>query len=111
MKIQKKTIIPFLTPQNVKDGDVVVIKSEGELVDTPSGVKRYRFEVEKDGQPYLWTMNQNTVNRLVDSFGDETENWVNKQVKLRLALVLVRGQEKLSIVGEPVNVQQNKKAK
>jgi len=101
MKIQKRELIPFLTPDKVNEGDFIVIESEGELVDTPGGAKRYRFLVSKNGEKYLWTMNNTTVNRLVDAFGDETQNWIGKKVKIQKVLVLVRNQEKLSLVGMP----------
>lgn len=105
MKLEKRKVnlTPFLTVNDVKTGDVVTITGEGEYRESKFGKDRLVVPIRlQNGEPRIWTLNQTTINKLIDAYGDETKNWIDKNVKLTVADVMVRGELRKAIYGEPV---------
>lgn len=76
--------------EDIKDGDVVKINDEGQVISGEYG-DRMVFKVEtRNGEKNL-TFNQKSMNNLIDLFGDDTSVWVNKRVKLFLVKAMVSG--------------------
>jgi len=76
--------------EDIKDGDVVKINDEGQVISGEYG-DRMVFKVEtRNGEKNL-TFNQKSMNNLIDLFGDDTSLWVNKRVKLFLVKAMVSG--------------------
>lgn len=40
------------------------------------------------------SLNQTTINNLIDAFGDETENWIGKEVYTTIVRVMIGGELK-----------------
>lgn len=88
----------FLKVKNVVDDKITELKIVGE-------VKTVEFEKEKDGKkvtvtkyqaeisyegmkddsPNIWTMNHPSSNALIDTWGDDTDNWKDKVIPLTIA--------------------------
>jgi hypothetical protein len=71
---------------DISDGDIIKILNEGEwTVFNYKGQERKklvfliktRFQTEK-----LLPLNQQSINNLIDAYGDETENWVGKEARV-----------------------------
>ncbi|MEM2351236.1 MAG: hypothetical protein QXT26_02395 [Thermoproteota archaeon] len=96
----------WLRASDVRDGDIVVIVSEGQnrsAEETP--FQRPVFEIDvklPSGEVRTWTMNTTTQRRCAEAFGDETGNWVNKKVKIQLREQNVRGVMKTVVYGVPI---------
>jgi hypothetical protein len=105
VKLEKRKVnlTPFLTVSDVKDGDIITITGEGEYRESKFGKDRLVIPVRlPNGEPRIWTLNQTTINKLIDAYGDETKGWIDKNVKLTVANIVVRGELRKAIYGEPV---------
>ena len=72
------------------NGDIIKILNKGEVIPGEFG-DRNVFKVEtKNGEKNL-SFNQTTTNYLIDAFGNETEKWVSKEVKVWLVKSNVSG--------------------
>ena len=78
---------PYLTPEEVEDGEVVTVLSEPVLVEAEQsrwGKERYRIAVElSNGEQRRWTLNTTTSDNLLKAFGEDNKAWINRKVKVR----------------------------
>jgi len=66
----------------------------------------FEFPVElPSGERKTWTPNKTTLKKLAAQFGDETDDWQGRKVKLTTARQNVRGEIKNVIYGEPFIMQ------
>jgi hypothetical protein len=80
---------------DVKDGDIVTILDEGKIVVGQYG-EQHVFKIKtRNGERGL-TFNQKSINNLIDSFGEDSVNWVGKEAKIWVIKAMVSG--KLSLV-------------
>lgn len=93
----------FLKGSDVKDGDIIIIKNSGEIVDsnfkdekTDLPKKDYRFEVEVDGEMKILSMNKTSRTNLADVWGKDTEGWVGKEAVIEL-VKLPTGKKMISL--------------
>jgi hypothetical protein len=93
---------------DVKDGDLVVIDGPGEFVefeDKQTKEKRTRLKIPivcVDGTPKDVTLNETSRKKLVEGYGKQTENWVNKNALVSIIQKDVFGQIKKIIYLSPV---------
>lgn len=66
---------------DIKNGDVVTIKSSGDVVTGEFGDQTVFTIVTRNGDKNA-NFNQSSINVLVDAFGDDSATWVGKQVKV-----------------------------
>ena len=68
--------------QDVEEGDICTIKTEGVLTDTPDKKRKvYNFELELlNGTIKTVTFNNNSLHNLIEGYGKDSKDWVNKQV-------------------------------
>lgn len=96
----------FLTPDDVKTGDVIEIVDEGTFV--PASESRFGrpvFQIRvrlPSGEEKIWTVNKTTLRELSRAYGDETKNWVGKKVGVEVVTMNVRGVMRNVIFGHPV---------
>jgi len=113
MKLEIKDSNSFLRAKDVKEGDIVVLLNEGEVRDADFGTGKSRkvveFEVEHNKINKTWTTNKTTLKNFVKAYGDDTNKWIGKKVKLSLVKVNVRGEIKDSIVGFALQEKEEKK--
>jgi signal peptidase I len=81
----------FLKGSDVKNGDTIVIKNSGVIVDsnfkdekTDLPKKEARFEVEYKGEMKTLTMNKTSQNNLAEAWGADTDAWVDKVASIEL---------------------------
>lgn len=99
----------YLKTENIKQGDLITILNEGEMVASakytyPNGEPRKDFLIKVKHNDVEADMRINATNKkvLVAAFGDETKDWVNKQIKLDTANIMVSGKTMKTIVMLPV---------
>lgn len=75
---------------DIKDGDVVTILDAGTITSGEFG-DRHTFGIKTAKGDKIISFNQTSLNNLVDAFGDDSEDWVNKKVKVFLVKQMVSG--------------------
>lgn len=79
---------------DIKDGDLVKILDEGQEVQKTFQGKTSTAVVHKietrNGTKAI-TLNQTSINNLVDAFGKDSKEWIGKQVKVWILKVMVSG--------------------
>jgi hypothetical protein len=91
MGIIEKQTGNFLKGDYVKEKGITKLKilTEAKDVDSEFGAK-LECEVSYDNMnkesPTSWSMNKKSRNILIDQFGDNTKNWVNRIVPIETAL-------------------------
>jgi len=79
--------------QDIKDGDIVKLLDGGQIVTGDFG-DRHVFKIQTTNGEKNLSLNQTSMNNLIDEYGDETSSWVNKDVKVWLITQSVSGQMK-----------------
>jgi hypothetical protein len=96
----------YLHAEAVQDGEVVTIINTPTLVsENESAFGRPYFELTvqlESGEVKTYTPNKTTLKKLAAKYGDETNGWVNKQIKLSKSKMNVRGEVKSVLFGEGV---------
>ena len=95
----------FLRPEDVDDGDTVKIVDHVETIpaeDSKYGRERHVVPVTlADGTEKRWGLNLTSYRALYDAFGDESDNWIGKQVKVVKNREKVRGETRYVLYAEP----------
>jgi len=97
----------FLKVEDVKAGDLIKIKSEGDKVeskfkDEETGEVKYQinFDVElSDGRNKVMSINKTSLKNLGDKYGYESKDWIGKLAKVNIG---VMPNAKKFIILEPV---------
>jgi hypothetical protein len=96
----------YVSSEDVRDGDVVVIVGEPELRSAEdTGFDRDVWAVKvllPNGIGKQWTLNKTTYNDLWSAFGDESRDWLNRKVRITTETRKVRGEKRTIIFGEPI---------
>lgn len=59
-----------------------------------SEVDKYELTVEIDGEIYVWLANKTSMKTFVVEWGDESDNWIDKEIDLYVLSQNVRGEIK-----------------
>jgi predicted lipoprotein len=78
--------------EDIKNDDVVTIKSEGEYIEGQFG-QQFVIKVETRNGDKNVNFNQTTLNILHDEFGDDTTSWIGKEVIIRAKKDTVAGKK------------------
>jgi hypothetical protein len=96
----------YLHPENVSDGEILTIVAKPTLIsEEESALGRAYFELQvqnKNGEAKIWAPNKTTLKKIATKFGDETDAWLNKKVKLSKVTMNVHGETKQVLFGEPI---------
>ncbi|MBO3810135.1 MAG: hypothetical protein FGF50_11165 [Candidatus Brockarchaeota archaeon] len=102
----EKKMSRFLSGSDVENGAIVEIADGGKILsESESGFGRPVFQITvmmPDGSMRTWTMNKTTRDRLKEAYGDDTENWVGKKVRIEVVGMVVRGTFRKVVFGHPV---------
>jgi hypothetical protein len=86
MKVLKKISVGGAFAKLGKDfeeGDVITFASEGEMVPGEFGEKlTFKIKTKGSDEKKNLSLNQTSVNYLIDAYGDDTTSWIGKQVKV-----------------------------
>ena len=100
----------YLDSTMVDAGDIVVLLDAGvfrEPEETQLARTVFQIRVQiPDGRKKTWTMNKTTRKKLVKKWGDNSEGWVNKCVKLTITTQMVAGNLRDILWGEPTDEAQ-----
>lgn len=66
---------------DIQNNDIVKILSEGEVLVGQYGEQQV-FKIETRNGDKNYKINQTSVNILVDEFGDDSKDWIGKEVKV-----------------------------
>ena len=95
MKIQKitRTQGEFAKKgEDINNGNVVTIKSEGEYIEGQYG-QQFVIKIQtKNGEKNV-NFNQTTINILHDEFGSDSTEWIGKEVTIRAKKDVVAGKK------------------
>lgn len=81
---------------DLKNGDIVTLLDEGS-VEIGKWGDQHNFKIKTRNGDKKLSLNQKTINVLINSFGDDSSNYVNKDVHVIIQKALVAG-EKRTIV-------------
>ena len=93
MKVHKKVSISgefAKVGEDFKDGDIIKILNAGETITGEWG-DRQVFKVSVSTGEKNLSFNQTSMNNLINVFGDETQNWVSKEVKVWVVKQMIDG--------------------
>ena len=93
MKVKKRISIQgdwVKVKEDIDNGDIVTILNEGKVVPGEFG-DRNVFEIKTKNGNKSSSFNQTTMNYLIDAFGDETKEWVAKEIKVWIVKSNVAG--------------------
>lgn len=99
----------YLKTEDIKQGDTITILDGGEFVasakytyndGTPR--KDLLFKIKHNDKELSMRLNATNKKTLVAAFGDDTDAWVGKIVKLDVANVMVSGKMMKTIIMQPV---------
>ena len=76
--------------EDIKDGDLVQIASEGKQVEGQYGMQDL-FLIKTATKEGNVSFNQTSLNACIDAFGGDSKNWIGKQVKVWAILSNVQG--------------------
>ncbi len=96
----------FLNSTMLEEDDIVVLLDEGTFREPEdTGLQRTVFQISvglPDQRNKTWTMNKTTRKRLIEAWGDDSANWVNKKVQIKMTMQNVRGEMRTVLWGYPV---------
>ena len=91
MILKKKIVAGKYAPSVDKDkelasGDIVQILSDVREVTTKFGEKQcFEIRLPNEEVRSFW-LNQSSISNLIDTYGEDTKNWVNKPAKVLIGL-------------------------
>ncbi len=77
--------------EDIRQDDIVVIANEGKEVDGTFGKQDVFLIKIENGQEKNVTLNQTSINNLIDAYGDDSKNWIGKNAKVWLIRTMVSG--------------------
>ncbi len=77
---------------DIKKGDTVTIKSEGQIVEGQFGAQHVFLIETRNGDKNI-ALNQTTLNLLHDELGEDSKEWVGKKVQVLIKKDTVAGKK------------------
>lgn len=68
--------------EDIKDGDIVEIANEGKQIEGKFGTQDIFLIKLKNGEEGNVALNTTSINNLIESFGEDSVNWVGKELKV-----------------------------
>ena len=95
MSIYKKKVSSgvrfFKKGEDIKDGDVVTIANEGEQEEGQFGPQDVFLIQLNDGEEGAISLNQTSLNSLIDGYGEDSKKWIGKKAKIVVIKQNVKG--------------------
>jgi len=89
---KKESIGNFLKKgEDFKDGDSVEIANEGKQIEGQYGMQDIFMIKLEDGKEGNVSLNQTSINNLIDAYGEDSLKWIGKKVKVTAILSNVQG--------------------
>lgn len=93
MKYQRKVSIGNFAKkgEDIKQDDIVKIASEGQVVEGNFGEQNVFLIKLAKGEEKNVSLNQTSINNLIDAYGEDSKNWIGKDAKVWLIRGMVSG--------------------
>src|SRR3990167_9113664 len=88
--------------EDIKDGNVILILESGQTITGDYG-DRQVFKIRTMNGDKILSFNQTSMNHLIDEFGNETENWKDKEVKVWIIKQMIQNKLKNVVYLTPTN--------
>lgn len=87
---------------DIKNGDNIIIRTEGKKEKNKWGNEAYNFAVElPNGDTKQMRFNQSSLRWLCEKYGDETANWIDKEIPVMIITQNVQGKfVKVAYIGD-----------
>lgn len=97
----------YLSSLDVEEGATVTISDfpSYETIKQIDGEEKQKLALLiqlSDGRVKPWLANQTTIKRLIEAWGDDCDQWVKRQIKIRKMRQMVRGEERDVLYGSPL---------
>jgi len=96
----------YLHADAVNDGDVLEITGRARYVSSEEATfGRAYLEMKvklPNGKAKIWSPNKTTLKKMARTFGDDTDAWIEKKVKIQIVRQNVRGEMRDVLYAEPV---------
>jgi len=95
MKYKKRVSIGqfFKKGEDIKDGDTLTIANEGKQVEGQFGTQDI-FLVKQGENEGNVSFNTTSINNLIDGYGEDSINWIGKEIKVQVIKMSVQGKIK-----------------
>lgn len=93
MKITKKISVAGQFAKlgvDFDEGDVLTILNSGDITTGQFG-EQHTFKIKTKKGDRNMSFNQTSLNYLIDAFGEDTETWINKEIKVWVVDMNVQG--------------------
>lgn len=77
---------------DIKNGDIITIMNEG-IIETGQYGEQNNFNIKTRNGEKKIGLNQKTINILIDEFGEESSDWVGKNVKVLINKTVIGGKK------------------
>ncbi len=97
MAIFKKTTVsvPFAKKgEDIKDGDIIQIANEGKKQEGKFGMQDIFLVKLTNGEEKNLSLNSTSLNNMIDAFGEDSMDWIGKDVKVWFIRMMVAGSMK-----------------
>jgi hypothetical protein len=93
----------YITVWDVKDGEELTIKDEGELrtFRQRDGTERKRIVIGVKEYAKKLVLNETSKNELASKWGGDTAKWIGKKIRVTLSTVVVQGRTTKAIFVSP----------
>jgi len=79
--------------EDIKDGDQIIIRDSGQIVSGDYGDRHVFKVLVKNGDKNL-TLNQTSMNNMIDAYGENTEDWIDKTATAHVVKQMVANELK-----------------
>lgn len=84
----------FLSADDVVDQALATITNEGKEEESKYGTRLQIGLKIASGEDKILTLNPTSKNMLIDQYGDDTKDWIGKEVRIHIVRTLVSGEMK-----------------
>lgn len=91
---------------DIKDGDIVEIANEGKQQESQYGGMQDIFLIKtKEGKEGNVSFNQTSMNNMIDTYGEDSKNWIGKEVKVWLFKDIKEGKLQIKLIVSHPNAE------
>ncbi|MDD5178303.1 MAG: hypothetical protein PHT54_03440 [Candidatus Nanoarchaeia archaeon] len=93
--IKKVSLGQFLKKgEDIKENDIIKVANEGKKVPGEFGDQDVFLVKLEDGREGNLAFNSTSINAIIDAYGEESKNWIGKELKVWMIRMAVQGKIK-----------------
>lgn len=101
MRARDFTETTMINPDEIPEGDLTISRAERVMIKSgvSQGQEKLVLELaDKDKELYSWFPNKTSIGNLCEKFGNDTDKWLKKEIKLTTESVMVQGKKRKMIL-------------